>query len=192
MTGRSCRSLPMTMTRHSTVRERKAPRESARGGEGDPVGESSDSQAARLRCLRLHPTCRCIAAARRHDVMVAECRQQVGKRAFPWTPTERFPLDRIFQDRGVQHPPTPTGKHPVASTTWRTASKIRRGRVERRIRLRQYTSTVGWNPSSSNRSPQATFQAISRRNALMASRSLKPSSACSTITVAMTSAGTDG
>jgi hypothetical protein len=23
--------------------------------------------------------------------------------------------------------------------------------------LRQYTSTVGWNPSSSNRSPQATF-----------------------------------
>ena len=32
---------------------------------------------------------------------------------------------------------------PVASTTWRTASKIRRGRAERRIRLRQYTSTVG-------------------------------------------------
>jgi hypothetical protein len=81
---------------------------------------------------------------------------------------------------------------PVAATTWRTASKTRRGRSEDPSRLRQYTSTVGWNPSSSNRSPQATFQAISRRNALMASRSDKPSSACSTITVAITSAGTHG
>ena len=60
------------------------------------------------------------------------------------------------------------------------------------MRLRQYTSTVGWNPSSSNRSPQATFQAISRRSALIASRSDRPSRACSTITVAITSAGTDG
>jgi hypothetical protein len=59
---------------------------------------------------------------------------------------------------------------PVCSTTWRTASKIRRGRSEARSRLRQYTSTVGWNPSSSNRSPQAT----SRRNAVIASRSDKP------------------
>jgi hypothetical protein len=33
---------------------------------------------------------------------------------------------------------------------------------------------------------------MSRRNALMASRSDKPSSACRTITVATTSAGTDG
>jgi hypothetical protein len=31
------------------------------------------------------------------------------------------------------------------------------------MRLRQYTSTVGWKPSSSRRSPQATFQAMSRR-----------------------------
>jgi hypothetical protein len=81
---------------------------------------------------------------------------------------------------------------PVASTTWRTASKIRRGRSEARSRARQYTSTVGWKPSSSRRSPQATFQAMSRRSALMASRSLRPSKACSTITVATTSAGTEG
>jgi len=60
------------------------------------------------------------------------------------------------------------------------------------MRLRQYTSTVGWNPSSSNRSPQATFQAMSRRSALTASRSLKPSSACNTITLPTTSVGTDG
>ena len=32
---------------------------------------------------------------------------------------------------------------PVVSTTWRTASKIRRGLDQRRMRLRQYTSTVG-------------------------------------------------
>jgi hypothetical protein len=37
------------------------------------------------------------------------------------------------------------------------------------MRLRQYTSTVGWKPSSSRRSPQAIFQAMSRRSALMAS-----------------------
>ena len=81
---------------------------------------------------------------------------------------------------------------PVASTTCRTASKIRRGLDEVRMRLRQYTSTVGWKPSSSRRSPQATFQAMSRRNALTASRSDRPSRACSTITVAITSAGTEG
>ena len=40
------------------------------------------------------------------------------------------------------------------------------------MRLRQYTSTVGWKPSSSRRNPQATFQTISRRSALTASRSL--------------------
>jgi len=88
-------------------------------------------------------------------------------------------------------PADPDPQHPVASTTWRTASKIRRGRSEDRRRLRQDTSTVGWKPSSSRRSPQATFQAMSRRNALIASRSDRPSSACSTITVATTSAGTD-
>jgi hypothetical protein len=41
-------------------------------------------------------------------------------------------------------------------------------------------------------SPQAIFQAMSRRSELAASRSLKPSSACSTRTLATTSAGTDG
>ena len=81
---------------------------------------------------------------------------------------------------------------PVDSTTWPTASKTRRGRADARSRLRQYTSTVGWNPSSSRRSPQATFQAMSRRSALAASRSLKPSNACNTMTLPTTSAGTDG
>jgi hypothetical protein len=100
--------------------------------------------------------------------------------------------DRILQDGGVQHPPTRPLSTPVCSTTWRTASKIRRGRFEARRHARQYTGTVGWNPSSSSRSPQATFQAISRRNALIASRSDRPSSACSTITVATTWVGTDG
>jgi hypothetical protein len=40
--------------------------------------------------------------------------------------------------------------------------------------------------------PAAIFQAMSRRSELAASRSLKPSSACSTRTLATTSAGTDG
>jgi hypothetical protein len=79
----------------------------------------------------------------------------------------------------------------VASTTWRTASKIRLGRDEARIRLRQYTSTVGWKHSSSRRSPQATFQAISRRSALTAPPIPTSPPACSTITVAITSAGAD-
>jgi hypothetical protein len=99
---------------------------------------------------------------------------------------------RVLQERGIQYPPPPTLQHPVCSTTWRTTSKIRRGRGEARSRARQYTSTVGWKPSSSSRSPQATFQAMSRRSALIASRSLRPSSACSTITVATTWVGTDG
>jgi hypothetical protein len=42
------------------------------------------------------------------------------------------------------------------------------------MRLRQYASTVGWNPSSSSGSPQAIFQAMSRRSELATSRSLKP------------------
>ena len=80
--------------------------------------------------------------------------------------------DRVLQDGGVQHPPVLPESTPVCSTTWRTACKIRCGRGEVRMRLRQYTSTVGWKPSSSRRNPQATFQTISRRSALMASRSL--------------------
>ncbi len=59
-----------------------------------------------------------------------------------------------------------TRRRRPASTAVAATSKTRRGRCERLIRLRQYTSTVGWNPSSSNRSPQATFQAMSRRSAL--------------------------
>jgi hypothetical protein len=37
------------------------------------------------------PTCRCIGAARRRDAMAIERRQEVVKRAFNWTPRERFP-----------------------------------------------------------------------------------------------------
>ncbi len=53
-------------------------------------------------------------------------------------------LDQAVQVDG------PALEDPVCSTTWRTASKIRLGRCEVRMRLRQYTSTVGWNPSSSS------------------------------------------
>ena len=42
-------------------------------------------------CSRLHRPVGCVAAARRRDLMVTERRQEVGKRAFPWTSRERFP-----------------------------------------------------------------------------------------------------
>jgi hypothetical protein len=100
--------------------------------------------------------------------------------------------DRVLQDGGVQHPPVLPEKHPglLHHLADRLQDPLWPGEV--RMRLRQYTSTVGWKPSSSRRNPQATFQTISRRSALMASRSLGPSGAWSTITVATTSAGTDG
>jgi hypothetical protein len=81
---------------------------------------------------------------------------------------------------------------PVASTTARTASKIRSGCSLARSLLRHKVSTVGWNPSSSSESPAATFQAMFVRSWCAASRSERPSKAWSTITVATTSAGTDG
>ena len=58
--------------------------------------------------------------------------------------------------------------------------------------LRHNVNTVGWKPSSFNGRPAATFQAMFIRNWPIASRSDNPSNACSTITVAITSAGTDG
>ena len=81
---------------------------------------------------------------------------------------------------------------PDSFTTSRTASNIRSGRSEARSLLRQRTSTVGWKPSSSRARPAATFQAMEVRSISQASRSESPSKACKTITVAITSAGTDG
>ncbi len=63
---------------------------------------------------------------------------------------------------------------PVSATTSRTASKIRSGRPEARSRFRQYTSTVGSNPSSVSDRPAATFQAMLVRSSRNASRSDKP------------------
>ena len=81
---------------------------------------------------------------------------------------------------------------PVAATTSRTASKMRCGRSLVRSLLRHNVNTVGWKPSSSSVRPAATFQRRSVRNACIASRSDRPSSDCNTITVAISSAGTDG
>ena len=78
---------------------------------------------------------------------------------------------------------------PVWATTDRTASKIRSGRPEAASRRRQYVSVVGWNPSWSSGSPQATFHRISQRTAATASRSDRSPSACSTRTDAATSPG---
>jgi hypothetical protein len=100
--------------------------------------------------------------------------------------------DRVGQDCGVQHPPTPTLEHP--GLLRHLADRLQD--LPRPIRGPQPRSPGhqhrGVKPSSSSRSPQATFQAMSRRNALIASRSDRPSRACSTITVAITSAGTEG
>ena len=81
---------------------------------------------------------------------------------------------------------------PVTCTTWRTASKIRSGRSEARNLARHNVSTLGWKPRSVNASPQATFQAMLHASCWQASRSDRPSNDCSTITVATTSAGTEG
>ena len=81
---------------------------------------------------------------------------------------------------------------PVSAITRLTASKIRSGAVDAASRRRQYVSVVGWNPSSVNASPHATFHRRSQRNASIASRSDTPCRLCSTITDATTSAGTLG
>src|SRR4051794_1825255 len=81
---------------------------------------------------------------------------------------------------------------PVAATTSRTASNTRCGRCEAASRRRQYVNTVGWNAAAVTGSPHAAFQRRSNVTASAASRSDSPCSACSTSTVATTSAGTDG
>ena len=55
------------------------------------MGEVERLPGGTTEVLASPPTCRSVDATRRHDVTVAECLQEVGKRAFPWTPTERFP-----------------------------------------------------------------------------------------------------
>ena len=81
---------------------------------------------------------------------------------------------------------------PVSAITARTAWKIRSGLSLARSLLRHSVSTVGWNASSVSARPAAAFQAMSVCNARQASRSERRSRAWSTITVATTSAGTDG
>jgi hypothetical protein len=57
---------------------------------------------------------------------------------------------------------------------------------------RHKVSTVGWKPWSVRASPQATFQARFHRSWMAASRSDNPANACTTMTVATWSAGTNG
>jgi hypothetical protein len=99
--------------------------------------------------------------------------------------------DRVGQDGGVQHPPTSSLEHP--GLLYHLTDRLEDPSGPRRAAdaVAPIHQHGGMEASSSRRSPQATFQAISRRSALMASRSLRPSKACSTITVATTSAGTD-
>jgi hypothetical protein len=82
---------------------RAAPRLLRQPGDGGPVGEVERLPGGTTEVLASPPTCRWIAAARRDDVMVAEYRHEVGKRAFPWTPRERFPLaSTVGGDQGEQ------------------------------------------------------------------------------------------
>ena len=76
--------------------------------------------------------------------------------------------------------------------TARTASKIRSGASEARSLLRHRTSTVEWNDSSVRARPAAAFQAMSVSSRRTAWRTERPSRAWRTMTVAMTSAGTEG
>lgn len=81
---------------------------------------------------------------------------------------------------------------PVRAITLRTASKMRFGSFDLRSLLRHSTSTVGWKAVSVSERPQAAFQLMSISNRRIASRSESSSRLCSTITAAITSAGTDG
>ena len=81
---------------------------------------------------------------------------------------------------------------PVAAIRSRTASKTRSGAPLTRSRLRHNTSTVEWKASSVTANPAAAFHPRSVCNREHASLSERPSNACSTITDATTSPGTDG
>jgi hypothetical protein len=86
------------------------------------------------------------------------------------------------------------------SPTWRASSqvtrKIRSGSAEARSRARKSTSTV-WaklavsSPATASATPAAYRQRTSKANRSAASRSLSPSSRCSTITTARIGGGTE-
>jgi len=81
------------------------------------------------------------------------------------------------------------GLHDARAATARVARLRRRcGRAEPRSRLRTPTSTVGWKVSGATASPAAADQRRSNAKRSIASRSLKPSCDCSSITVAITRA----
>ena len=92
--------------------------------------------------------------------------------------------DRVEQHRGVQRP------HRLVRQ--RTASKIRSGHPLARSLWRHSVNTLASKPPSSMPSPAAAFQRTSQRSRSSASRSEHPSSACRTITTAITDPGTDG
>src|SRR6202171_4836196 len=81
---------------------------------------------------------------------------------------------------------------PVSSTTCRTASLIRCGRVDFASRLRQYTNVDGSNPLWSNAIPVATFHRTSHRAAASVSPSERSCRVCNTRIEAITDAGIDG
>jgi hypothetical protein len=86
------------------------------------------------------------------------------------------------------------------SPSWRASSqvtrKIRSGSAERRSRARKSTSTV-WaklavsSPATASATPVAYRQRTSKANRSAASRSLNPSSRCSTMTTARIDGGTE-
>ena len=79
---------------------------------------------------------------------------------------------------------------PAARAATLVSSNKRRGRAEARSRFRIPTSAVGWNPAVPTSVPAAACQRRSASSRSHASRSLSPSTACNSITVAITRAGT--
>ena len=78
---------------------------------------------------------------------------------------------------------------PVSLATTLVSSKRRRGRSDARRRLRWPTREVGWKAAYPVSTPQAACQRRSKLSRSVASASLKPSKAWSSITVAITRAG---
>ena len=81
---------------------------------------------------------------------------------------------------------------PLRAMTCCTAVKIRFGSVLAASRRRQYVSVVSWNARLVTGQPIAAFHRRSTVTASVVSESDRPRNVCSTITVAITSPGTDG